>query len=208
MLKGIIFDFDGVIAESVQVKTDAFAGLYAQYGRDIENKVVEHHEANGGISRLKKIKFYHESFLNKAITKKEITALANQFSELVVEKVIDAPYVPGALEYIKKYYKQYKLFISTGTPTEEIKQILKGRNIEYFFTDVFGSPDKKTVHINNIAINYGLKSNELIFYGDSNSDLDAAKSANIPFVLIRNSFNKHLTKTFKGKIINNFIGLL
>ena len=208
MLKGIIFDFDGVIAESVQVKTDAFAGLYAQYGRDIENKVVEHHEANGGISRFKKIKFYHESFLNKAITKKEITALANQFSELVVEKVIDVPYVPGALEYIKKSYKRYKLFISTGTPIEEIKQILKGRNIEHFFTDVFGSPDKKTVHINNIEINYGLKSNELIFYGDSNSDLDAAKSANIPFVLIRNSFNKHLTKTFKGKIINNFKGLL
>ena len=89
-----------------------------------------------------------------------------------------------------------------------MKQILKDRKIANYFTDVFGSPDKKTVHINNIEINYGLKSNELIFYGDSSSDLDAAKSANIPFVLIRNSFNKHLTKTFKGKIINNFIGLL
>ena len=147
-------------------------------------------------------------FLNKAITKKEITNLANQFSNLVVEKVIDAPYVPGALDYIKKYYKQYKLFVSTGTPTEEIKQILKGRNIKYFFTDVFGSPDKKTVHINNIEINYGLKSNELIFYGDSNSDLDAAENAQIPFVLIKNKFNQTLSNSYGGKIINNFIDLL
>ena len=208
MLKGIIFDFDGVIAESVQVKTDAFAELYAQYGRDIENKVVEHHEANGGISRFKKIKFYHESFLNKAITKEEITDLANQFSQLVVEKVINATYVPGVLEYIQKSFMHYKLFISTGTPTKEIKQILDGRKIAHFFTDVFGSPDKKTVHINNIEINYGLKSNELIFYGDSNSDLDAAENAQIPFVLIKNKFNQTLSNSYGGKIINNFIDLL
>ncbi|MBT7899475.1 MAG: HAD hydrolase-like protein, partial [Candidatus Marinimicrobia bacterium] len=60
-LKGIIFDFDGVIADSVQVKTDAFASLYEQYGDNIVTKVIEHHEANGGMSRFKKIKLYHES---------------------------------------------------------------------------------------------------------------------------------------------------
>ena len=207
MLKGIIFDFDGVIAESVQVKTDAFAELYKPYGSDIVKKVVNHHETNGGISRFEKIHLYHELFLNKTITGKEIATLANQFSDLVVEKVIAAPYVPGALEYIQKCCKQYKLFISTGTPTEEMKQILEGRKIAQYFTDVFGSPDKKNIHINNIDSRYGISSNKLIFYGDSNSDLDAAENANITFVLIKNSFNKNLAGTYKGKIINNFIGL-
>ena len=65
MLKGIIFDFDGVIAESVQVKSDAFAELYKPYGTEIVKKVVEHHEANGGMSRYEKIRFYHGSFLDK-----------------------------------------------------------------------------------------------------------------------------------------------
>jgi len=207
LLKGIIFDFDGVIAESVQVKTDAFAALYVTYGKDIVDRVVEHHESNGGMSRFEKIKIYHGLFLNKTITEGEITDLANQFSELVVEKVIAAPYVIGALEYIQKCYKQYKLFISTGTPTEEMKQILEGRKIAQYFTDIFGSPVKKNVHINNIESRYGLRSNELIFYGDSNSDLDAAENANIAFVLIKNSFNKKLAETYKGEIINNFIGL-
>jgi len=206
LLKGIIFDFDGVIAESVQVKSDAFAELYKPYGQVIVKKVVEHHEANGGMSRFEKIRLYDESFINKKITEEEITELAYQFSQLVVEKVIAVPYVLGALEYIQKCCKQYKLFISTGTPTKEMKQILEGRKISQYFTDVFGSPDKKTVHINNIKINYGLSPNELIFYGDSNIDLDAAENANIPFVLIKNSFNKKLTKTYKGKIINNFMG--
>ena len=112
MLKGIIFDFDGVIAESVQVKTDAFASLYEQYGVNIVTKVIKHHEANGGLSRFEKIKLYHGSYLNKAITNKEIEELATQFSKLVVKKVIDSHYVPGVFKFIQKSYEKYNLFIS------------------------------------------------------------------------------------------------
>ena len=207
MLKGIIFDFDGVIAESVQVKTDAFAALYMTYGEDIVDRVVEHHESNGGISRFEKIKIYHGSFLNKTITARGITDLANQFSELVVEKVIAAPYVLGALEYIQKCYKHYKLFISTGTPTEEMKQILEGRKIAQYFTDVFGSPVKKNDHIKYIVSKYNISSNELLFYGDSNTDLNVAEEENIPFILIKNRFNEKLVKNYQGKIISNFRSL-
>jgi len=208
LLKGIIFDFDGVIAESVQVKTDAFSVLYAPYGRDVVRKVVEHHEANGGMSRFEKIKFYHNSFLNKAITQKEVTDLANQFSALVIDKVIAAPFVPGALEYIQNSFKQYKLFISTGTPTQEMKKILSGGKIAHYFTDVFGSPPKKKEHLNNIMSIYGMKPNELIFYGDSNADLDAASNANIKFVLNRNQHNEKLVLQFNGIIIDGFSELL
>jgi|TARA_Y100000310_G_C20638154_1_gene792363 phosphoglycolate phosphatase-like HAD superfamily hydrolase len=208
LLKGIIFDFDGVIAESVQVKTDAFATLYAAYGTDIVRKIVKHHEANGGMSRYEKFKIYHELFLNKTITEEENSALANHFSDLTVGKVIAAPYVRGALEFIKKSYDKYKLFISTGMPTEEMEKILAGRKIANYFTDVFGSPTKKTVHVSNILNNYNLDPNELIFYGDSKTDLDAAKHANISFVLIKNRYNQTLSASFRGKIINNFIGIL
>ena len=204
MLKGIIFDFDGVIAESVQVKTDAFASLYNQYGNDIVKKVIEHHEANGGISRFEKIKLYHESYLNKAISNEKIEKLANQFSKLVVKKVIYSPYVPGVFKYIQKCYKKYNLFISTGTPTEEMKQILKGREIDQYFIDVFGSPEKKTAHLKHILSKYDLNPDELIFYGDSNSDLNASKNVRIPFILIKNKFNQSLSKTYSGKIINNY----
>ena len=127
MLKGIIFDFDGVIVESVQIKSNAFSEIYKPYGTEIVNKIIEHHEANGGMSRFEKIKFYHESFLNQSITKEEIAELANQFSEQVIDKVIMSPYIPSALEYIQNNYGKYKLFISTGTPTKEIQVILKKR---------------------------------------------------------------------------------
>ena len=49
MLKGIIFDFDGVIVESIDSKTRAFSQIYSKFGRDIIKKVVSHHENNGGM---------------------------------------------------------------------------------------------------------------------------------------------------------------
>ena len=59
MHKAIIFDFDGVIADTLQLKTDAFAELYSPFGDHIIKKVVSHHKMNLGVSRFEKIKFYH-----------------------------------------------------------------------------------------------------------------------------------------------------
>ena len=40
-IKNIFFDFDGVIAESVSAKTEAFREMYLPYGIDIANQVVD-----------------------------------------------------------------------------------------------------------------------------------------------------------------------
>ena len=63
MVKAIIFDFDGVILESLEIKTNAFKKLYKSYGTDIVDKVAIHHLENGGVSRYEKFKIYHNQFL-------------------------------------------------------------------------------------------------------------------------------------------------
>ena len=123
MLKGIIFDFDGVISESVNVKAEAFANMYEQFGDEVVKNVVSHHLSHGGISRYEKFRLYHKEFLGIELTKMKTQELADKFSKLVVQKVIDAPYVPGALEFIQNNYKNYDLFISSGTPENEIIDI-------------------------------------------------------------------------------------
>jgi len=205
MLKGIIFDFDGVIAESLQIKTDAFVDLYKPFGADIVNKVVDHHEANNGKSRFEKIEYYHNSFMNKKITKKEISDLADQFSKMVINEVINSSFVPGVHRYIQKCSKKYKLFISTGTPNNEIRKILEGKNIIQFFKGIFGSPDSKIHHINTILSEYDINTKELLFFGDSNSDIEAAKYYNINFVLRIHEKNKSFFDNYGGTKINNFL---
>lgn len=66
MIKAIFWDFDGVIADSVNVKTDAFYELYLPYGKEVAEKVKEYHLANGGVSRFKKFEYWETELLGKA----------------------------------------------------------------------------------------------------------------------------------------------
>tara|TARA_B110000003_G_scaffold262752_1_gene285733 strand:- start:12595 stop:13239 length:645 start_codon:yes stop_codon:yes gene_type:complete len=181
-IKAIIFDYDGVIAESVNVKTEAFAELYKPYGKEIVQKVIEHHEANGGVSRFDKFKIYHKNYLRENIDQLEIDVLANKFSNLVLQKVIDSPYVTGVYDFISSNYQNYDFHISTGTPSGEIETILKKKSLRKFFNEVYGSPEKKDLHVKKILKTHGYKKSEVVFIGDALSDRDAARNNDIYFV--------------------------
>jgi len=182
MIKAIIFDFDGVIVESVQVKTDAFAEIYNPFGKEIVQKVVKHHKANGGISRFEKFELYHKEFLGIGLTVQEINQMSKIFSSIVLENVISAPYVKGAYEFISKHNRDYDYFISSATPEDEILEIVKAREILKFFNGVYGSPEQKDQHIKKIIKENKYNNSEIVFIGDAVSDRNAAKNNNIRFI--------------------------
>ena len=59
MIKNIIFDFDGVVLDSVPVKTEAFIKLFQSYEKQHVDKLIEYHLKNGGKSRYLKIKYFY-----------------------------------------------------------------------------------------------------------------------------------------------------
>lgn len=207
MIKNIFFDFDGVLAESVNVKTEAFRNLYLHMGEDIAEKVVEYHLAHGGVSRFDKIRHYHNEFLNLEIKDEEVTEWANRFSELALTGVVNAPEVAGAVAFLDAYHKQYRCWVITGTPTDEIRPILVQRGWDKYFEDAFGSPEKKVYWTEYIIEKEGLKREETVFVGDAPTDQDAAAKANLTFILRRSDENVHLFGDYKGYEINNMIDL-
>jgi len=192
MIKAIIFDFDGVILESLDVKTEAFKRLYKPHGSSISNKVAEHHIANGGVSRYEKIKIYHKEYLGKDIDDNTLGEIAQHFSEMVVDEIIKVPFVGGAKQFIKDNYKRYLMFISSATPTKELKYICRKRKISKYFQGIFGSPNSKSKHISFIMDNWSLNNNEIVFIGDSSSDLNAAKTHNLTFIARVSSVSNNL----------------
>lgn len=180
--QAILFDFDGVLCECMDVKNQAFAQLYEPYGQEVVKKVVKHHVENGGISRYVKIKLYHKEFLKKELSEYEVEEIAQQFSDLVVKKVIKSDWVKGAKEFIEKYYKSIDMFVISGTPEEELKKIVKNRDMEKYFLGVFGSPIRKPQHAKNIISKHGYDQNSVLYIGDSLSDMKDAQTANIVFL--------------------------
>lgn len=180
--KGIIYDFDGVICDSVNVKTEAFAELYRTYGKEIENKVVEFHLAHGGVSRFEKFNYWHKEYLGIQLDEQGVAELASHFSSLVFEKVVNSNYIAGALQFIKENFENKMQFICTGTPEVEINAILKERNIYQFFHHIYGSPKKKKDILFELLQEYKLSSDQVVYFGDAMTDYEAANHFNIKFI--------------------------
>ena len=206
-IKNIFFDFDGVIAESVSAKTDAFNEMYLPYGKDIADKVVEYHKLHGGVSRYEKFIHFHKEFLNETIDQEKVDKLANEFSNIVLNKVINSKEVLGANYFIEKYYKKFKFWIITGTPTTEIKLIVEKRKLINFFTGIHGSPKNKRYWTEYLIKINKLNRDETIFLGDATTDLDAADFSKTHFALRENEENKEIFKDFKGLRFKNFYEL-
>lgn len=203
--KVLIFDFDGVICDSVNIKTDAFYQMYVKYGDKIAKKVKEYHLMHGGISRFFKIKYFHKEYLNIELNNSELNSLCEDFSNIVLNSVISSSYLPGVMEFIKKHKSDKKIYICTGTPQKEIDFILKNKNINDFFDGVYGSPDSKEFIINSIIKTNHFEKKDIVFFGDSETDLVAAKHTKIDFIAI-NYDNKLLSKDIIS--FPNFTNLL
>lgn len=181
----IIYDFDGVICDSVNIKTEAFAELYQTYGKGVQQAVKEYHLAHGGISRHEKFRYFQSILLGESVNQLKIDALADQFSLLVKQKVIASKYILGVMDFLKANEGK-KQFICTGTPQNEIEDIVEKKGIKALFEEVYGSPRTKIEIIQTIMDKNSVSPKDCIFFGDAMTDYDAAKACSIPFVGIIN----------------------
>ena len=198
----IVFDIDGVILESLQAKNKAFELLYKNYGTQIVKKVLRHHQENAGMSRFEKIKHYNTNYLNLSNEGSMNKIFLDQFSKLTLNTVSKSNFVDGFMDFLNNLENKFDLYISTGTPTEEAKIILKNKKILHRFIQVFGSPESKKTHLENVVSFYKkLDSKKFYFFGDSVIDYEAAKNFNFKFILRCHNENQKL-KDFENILLN------
>ena len=199
MLKAIVFDFDGVILESVDIKTRAFVELFNNFPQHKE-KIVKLHLENGGMSRYRKFEIIYREFLRRPLDEDERKNLGDSFSQIVYREILACPYVPGAREFVDNRKDKYQLYVASGTPQSEIWDIVQKRNLNDIFIGVYGSPSTKAEILRKIMSENGWQPREIIFIGDAMTDYQGALQAGVPFIGRvpsgeRNSFPKKNTIT-------------
>ena len=202
--KTVFWDFDGVIKDSVESKSDAFEKLFLPFGTGISKKVRSHHEDNGGMSRFDKLPLYLK-WAGLEPSQKLIKEYAENFSILVKQTVIDSEWVRGVLIYLQKNCKKQQFFLVTATPQEEIEEILNELKITEYFSEVIGSPTPKNEAIKILLDRYDIEYGQAVMIGDSISDYMAATENQVKFVLRKTKLNKVLQQQLDCLMIHNFI---
>ena len=182
-IKAAIFDWDGTISDSNSIKTEAFIEIFKDSHHNTAEYIRSYQQSNGGISRFEKYRHYIRHFFHHEVSEADLKTFAQRYSKLCKEKLLQAPFIPGAVETLQKL-KQNNIpaFIVTGSPAEEIRELAAARNLLQLITNIYGSPQTKNILLNKLLQEHKLQATETVFFGDSITDYNAAQINNIPFI--------------------------
>lgn len=181
MLRILILDFDGVIVESNNAKTEAFRELFNMFPSHADHMMAYHHEH---VSVTRFAKFDHLlQRLGKKDDRRLRANMVEMFSLLVRKRMLEVPLVPGAETFLQTIATKLPMYLASVTPTEELEEILVHHNLLHWFRNVYGCPPwTKPEAILNILSTEKISPSEALLIGDSAGDQRAAHETGVQFL--------------------------
>ncbi len=180
-LSCIVFDCDGVILESVDSKTSAFARICRETAPRHEREFVEHVILHGGVSRFEKFDWLTRKAFGRGITPDESRSLGEKFARYCLETVMASPLVPGFRDVAERWFPRVPMYVASGTPQYELEDVLSRHGLAHYFAGIFGTPPAKAALLSRAVREAGAKPEATVMVGDSKTDLDAALVAGTRF---------------------------
>lgn len=176
-----VFDFDGVILDSNKVKTDAFAEAVKEYGGNLGQQLIEYHVANGGISRFVKFDYFFSNILSRKPEEGEMDTVLNNFAGAVKQGLLTCAQTPELDTLLNGPLKDLPCSVISGSMQDELRDIMKQRDIYKYFDAVYGSPDSKDL-IFNRECETGRIKKPAVYIGDSLYDYQMADKYGLDFI--------------------------
>ncbi len=190
MIKGIIFDMDGVIVESHDIYYENWNGVFEKnFNVTISKKDFATHLGESA-------KHFTEVFLNKNGIKADSKKILKEILESHDKLKYKVTLKPGAKETLSKLKKNYKIALATGALKEMALDYLIRLNIKEYFDFVIAGDEVKRAKPEpeiflKAARGLKLEPEECIVVEDAKLGLLAAKKANMYTISIQDPYTKH-----------------
>jgi phosphoglycolate phosphatase-like HAD superfamily hydrolase len=202
--KTILWDFDGVILDSMAVRDWGFKEIFKDFTEPQVSKLLEYHRVNGGLSRYVKIRYFYENILGKRITEERVFEYAEAFSVLMKQELTNPDnLILETVAFIKGNFKKYNFHIVSGSDQKELRFLCKELGIDSCFLSIHGSPTPKNQLVKTLLEQHNYHKQNTCLIGDSVNDYEAAHINNITFYGYN---NEELKKLKPSLYINKFKG--
>lgn len=181
--KTILWDFDGVILDSMPVRELGFRTVLKNYPTDQVEALLKFHRANGGWSRFVKLYYFFEKIRKEEVSADLIQDLSKEFTEIMKSKLTSKDLlISDSLDFIKRNYLNFQMHIVSGSEHQELNFLCKELGIDSYFLSIHGSPTSKIDLVSNLIQSNSYDRMELVLIGDSKNDAEAAEANGIDFV--------------------------
>ena len=103
----------------------------------------------------------------------------SRYSALSYEGLLGSSEVKGVRSLLMSFYDlNIESFVVSGGEQNELRAVLKSKNLDHYFKKIYGSPVTKEEHLLNI------RPTKSLYFGDAKSDYIAAKNFDMDFVYI------------------------
>ena len=180
-LQAIVFDCDGVILDSVPVKTRAFARLAEPYGPEARDRFVMYHSLHGGVSRYRKFEWFFREVLGREISPEESREWGERFAAYALDEVRRCALIPGIEETLERWHARLPLYVCSGAPDAEVRLVLEERGLSGYFRGIHGSTPAKAELLARIVREARLDPADVLMVGDAATDRNAAEEVGTQF---------------------------
>mgnify|MGYP003391303697 FL=1 len=197
MISNILWDFDGVITDSLAIRDYGFREIFCSFDNEDIKKLIKYHNLNGGLSRFHKINYFFNTILKQEISKNEIWQYADKFTQIMRQSLSDKKYlINDTVNFIKNNYKNYNFHIVSGSEHNELNFLCQKLDLSQYFISINGSPTPKNQLIKNLLESYNYNINQTILIGDSINDYEAASVNKIDFYGFNNENLRDKSKIY------------
>lgn len=177
MIKAVIFDFDGTLANTLPLCYESFRGAVKELvGREPSNEEIEQCFGPDDLGVIRLLIPQHPELHEKG------RELFLQYYATRHTELADKAY-PGVEKVLKALIdKGIRIAMVTGKAKESTEISLKHYGLESYFSRIgTGSPDGgiKPQKIKEVLREMGLSASEALYVGDALSDIDACKQVPI-----------------------------
>lgn len=185
MIKGFLFDLDGVIVETAIFHYQAWRKMANDLGFDISE---EFNEGLKGVSRMDSLNLIleHGNVVLTEEEKLELAAKKNEHYLTLVSKMTADDILPGVREFFAQI-KQTNIKIALGSVSKNARMILEGVGLINDFDAIIdgtkiskGKPDPE-VFLKGAA-ELGLSPDECLVFEDAVAGVEAGKNAGMKVV--------------------------
>lgn len=205
-IKGLCFDFDGLILDTEYPRFLAWQEIYQQHGVDFSIQ-----DMSQIIGTEKGAHVVAQHLVERCGQELDIECLVDQYRERILEIVFLKELRPGVAEYLQTANEMgLKLALTTSSPQNWSMPFLKKFGIDRYFdafctgTDVGRSRLKPDPAIYLLAVKrLGLMPDEIAAFEDSGPGVTAAQRAGIYSVAVPNELTRHYDLSFADRKIDS-----
>ena len=167
--KFILFDFDGVIADSFEIAFETKKDICPGITREDYRRRFE-----GNVNDIQIEETYHNEQCNHDL----------DWFDVYVPKMKEVRIFPGMEELIFALEKEYALIIISSTITFPIEEFLVAHNLRDHFDWVMGNDvhKSKVEKIKMVFDKYGAASKDCLFITDTLGDMREAEETGVPAI--------------------------